>query len=231
MKKPANILALLFALSTYGLSSQAFASLMLETYASGVATPASVGGFTMTDFTPLPGSSVTSSISSPISGTLDFIDKNGDPLLLDQGPVSSATDANNVSWWENGESFDYDIFTTGQNWITMLLPEDTYAFSFNVGANKSASGWLKAEAYDGSVINKTSITLLGNDKAPGFAVYSDDSCSAIKSITVEPPFIWGVGNFSISQGNCTTDVPEPSILSLFAAGLLGIGLTRRRMKS
>ena len=64
-----------------------------------------------------------------------------------------------------------------------------------MGANMGARGWLQAEAYDGSEIGKTNFSGLGNPKAPGFAVYSDSSCSAIKSITFEPPFTWAWGIF------------------------------------
>ena len=119
MKKSVRFFAQIIAVVSFFFSSQVSASLILETYGSGVATPTSIGGYAMTDFTALGGASLTSSVASPVSGTVNFVDKNGNALLLNQGPVSDAVDGNNVSWWNNGESTDYDIYTTGQNWITM----------------------------------------------------------------------------------------------------------------
>ena len=226
---------ILLLTSIFSFSSQASAGLILDTYSTNTATPDNIGGFAMTDFSLISGTTaLVSSVASPVSGVVNFVDSSGNELLLLQDTLSAANSSNssvytdnaNSLWWENGESFDYNIYTTQQHWITILLPENTYAFSFNVGANMGARGWLQAEAYDGSEIGKTNFSGLGNPKAPGFAVYSDSSCSAIKSITVEPPFTWGVGNFSISQNSCS--VPEPNILALFGLGLVGFGLMRRR---
>jgi len=214
----------LFMLTAIGMSTQLSASLILDSYPSGVENPTTLGSHTMTAFDFVTGAASVDRVASPISGEVLFKRENGTALDLDRSTAGV------TPWWASSD--DYNIFTTSEHWITLLLPANTYAFSFNVGANQSASGWLKAEAYDGSVINKTTFSGFGNSSAPGFGVYSDNSsCSAIKSITVEPPFIWGVGNFAISQSDCTNSVPEPSIIALFAAGLFGIGLTRRRKHS
>jgi len=211
----------LFMLTAISMSTPLSASLILDSYESGDANPTTVGSHTMTAFDLVTDPASVDSVASPISGEVLFQRENGTALNLDRSKAS------NTGWWASAG--DYNIFTTSEHWITLLLPANTYAFTFNVGANQRASGWLQAEAYDGSVINKTTFSGFGNSSAPGFGVYSDSSsCSAIKSITVEPPFIWGVGNFAISQGDCTTSVPEPSVIALFAAGFLGIGFARRR---
>jgi len=213
----------LLLLTLVGLSTPLSASLLYHTYPSGAATPTIVGGYTVTAFDKTVGAENVDRVASPINGgEVRFQDRYGDDMFLYRN------EASNYSWWNNiGE---YNVFTTTESWITLLMPANTYAFSFNVGANHAgASGWLTAEAHDGSVLTRETFSGFGNDIAPGFGVSSEGlSCSAIKSITVDPTFIWGVGNFAINQGNCENTVPEPSGLLLFGMGLLGITLVRRR---
>ena len=222
MKKVRLVSIIFLALASIGLTSQVSAGLMLDTYSSESAAPAILGDFTMTKFDIIGGMLTTNTVISPHGGTLSFEREDGSDLFLNQSTAGV------TPWWDSYG--DYDIYTTPEYWITMTMPVNTYAFSFNVGANWSASGWLKAEAYDGSLINKTTFNSFGNGPAPGFAVYSSsDSCSAIKTVTVDPYyFVWGVGNFAISQDSCPTAVAEPSIMALFAAGLFGLGFARRR---
>ena len=225
MKKVRLISISIFVLSSLSLAPQVSAGLMLGNYSSGVEAPSIWGDFTMTRFDLITDTSPTNNVNSPLGGSLSFQREDGSDLFLNQGT------ADKTKWWNSYD--DYNIYTTHEHWITMLLPENTYALSFNVGANWSASGWLKAAAHDGSVINHTDFNSFGNGPAPGFAVYSSSgSCSAIKSVTVDPYyFVWGVGNLSISQDSCPSTVPEPSIIALFAAGLFGIGFVRRKMVS
>ncbi len=237
-------LSISVALTAFLMSTNVFAGLVLEKYSGGA--NSTYGGFSMTDFDYSKAftgyGELTNTVSSPLSGSLRFVDSNGDDLSLGHYTTESAdtNDSNNDSndsgdlhWWKSSEEgSNYDIYTTQEHWVTMLLPEDTYAFSFNVGANKNARGWLMADAFDGSEISRTDNFSINPNNSPGFAIYSDaQSCSAIKSITVEPPFLWGLGNFSIHQdkNRCGT-VPEPSILALLSFGLIGVGLARRRMK-
>lgn len=218
----------IFALASLALSSQASATLILEQYASGVETPTTLGGYAMTDFDVTNGANgTTTSISSPISGSLDFIDRDGDAVSMERRL------ANSESWWINGETSDYDIYTTHLHLITIVLPEDTVAFSFNVGADLGSTGnnaWLTATESDGTGINNKYWFNVNNTNTPGFGIYADNnngSCSTISSVTIDP-LLWGFGNFSINQSGCSVSVPAPSAIALLSLGLLGLGAVRRK---
>ncbi|MCF6336938.1 MAG: PEP-CTERM sorting domain-containing protein [Gammaproteobacteria bacterium] len=218
-----------FAATSLGLSSQASAALILDTYASGTATPTTIGGYAMTDFSVTNGmGGSTTNVMSPISGSLNFLDQNDSPLAM------SRRLADDVSWWNNGEVSDYDIYTTSNYLITILLPENTRAFSFSVGANlgsTSNNAWLTATESSGLGIDNQYWFNVNRNNTPGFGIYANNSngdCSAITSVTIDPEY-WGVGNFSINQDQCTTtSVPEPSSVALLALGLLGFSLFRRK---
>ncbi len=217
-----KILPVVLFLASFATGAQAA---VLESYATGTPTPTTLGGYTMTDFAYTGGSGTTTSILSPLGGSLSFIDRNGiaAPMVIDQ--------ANNVSWWNNGEAADYDVFLTGESLITILLPENTRAFSFNVGADLSSTGnnaWLTAAETTGSGVSKTWFNVNRNN-TPGYGIYADNSnggCSALTSVTIDPVF-WGFGNFSINQSNCAS-VPESASIYLLAIGLFGLLFVARR---
>ncbi|MCF6254908.1 MAG: PEP-CTERM sorting domain-containing protein [Gammaproteobacteria bacterium] len=218
----------LFAATSLGLSSQASATLILDTYASGSATPTTIGGYAMTDFAITNGmGGSTTNVMSPISGSLSFLDQNNSPLAM------SRRLADDVNWWNNGETNDYDIYTTSNYLITILLPENTRAFSFSIGANlgsTSNNAWLTSTESNGLGIDNQYWFNVNRDNTPGFGIYADNSngsCSTITSVTIDPEY-WGVGNFSINQDRCATSVPEPSSVALLALGLLGFSLLRRK---
>lgn len=229
-----------FAFTFLGLVSHASANLILDnvsvngdvSYASGTATPTTIGGYAMTDFVFNDSLSIgdrTSSITSLTNGTISFVNAGNNATALGYNT------ANNVSWWNNGEATDYDIFTTDLSLITILLPENTRAFSFNVGANVGSTGnnaWLTATETDGSGINSKHWFNVNRNNTPGFGIYadnSDGSCSAISSVTIDPDF-WGFGNFSINQDSCTS-VPEPAPIALLALGLIGLGFMRKKQNA
>ena len=184
----------------------------------------SLGGYDMTVFDiendTLSGS--TTSIPSPLGGSLSF------SAALDRG-LANDTDKD---WWNNTGA-DYDIFTTSLSLVTIVLPENTQAFYFNVGADLSDSrtsnnAWLNAKDSNNVVTNKKYFRV-DRSNTPGFGLYneSNDCSSSIKSVTIDP-LLWGFGNFSISQGNCGTSVPESNSLYLLLFGLLGLLFTARR---
>ena len=217
------ILAGLIFLSFVSSTAQAA---VLEQYATGTATPTTIGSFAMTDLAFSGAAAITSTVASPISGSLEFKDRYGNSANMVRGT------ANTTSWWQNGEASDYDVFLTGEHLITIMLPVNTRAFSFNVGADVGSTGinaWLSATETGGSGV-RTSWFNVNRNNTPGFGIYagSSDCSSALTSVTIDPVF-WGFGNFSINQDTCSTSVPETSSVFLFGLGLLGLlGLARRK---
>ncbi|MBV1877610.1 MAG: PEP-CTERM sorting domain-containing protein [Pseudomonadales bacterium] len=219
------------------LASPVNATLLIEQYASGDATPGSLGSWSLTDFDVVNGGQIgvgTSTLNAPSGDAITFVDAAGEELELNRNL------ADNVSWWNNGETSDYDVFTTDENLITILLPENTFAFSFSVGADLSsnyANAWLIATETDGLGIDSHYNFNVNRNNTPGFGIYSeiaaDGSCSALTSVTIEPDY-WGVGNFSINQSGLgclaplPNSVPEPAGTALFGLGLVTLLFGRRR---
>ena len=229
MKQVRIISVALFTITSFAMTSPASAALMLDHYLSGNATPDTIGGFAMTDFaiTFSDPSSDTDSVNSPLGGTLKFLDEFDNSLAMTHSSVG-----NNSGWWKNGESFNYDIYTTHEPLVKLMLPENTRAFSFNVGAYLNSTrdnAWLTAQSSDGIGIDTEYWFNVNKTNTPGFGIYAaGGECSSISSITIDP-LLWGFGNFSINQNSCPARVPEPSIVALFAAGLFGLGFARRRI--
>ncbi len=164
------------------------------------------------------------STPSPISGQVDFVQQDGvSPLCMS---------VHDPSWWQ----WDHhgNVFTTTESWVELVLPQDTRAFWFYVGAT-SGHGWVEGQDVSG---NTSRINFGGNsgvdfgwDQTPGFGVYATDSCSSISRIVIEP-WEWGTGYFAINQDPCI-QVPEPDSLWLFGIGLIGLALAQhiRRKKA
>ena len=112
------------------ISAQASAGLMLETYASGEATPDIIGGYAMTDFAVTNGvGGASSSVASPLGGSLEFKRKNGTALNMNRRLADS------TSWWVNGEATDNDIFTTGVSWVEIFLGKRSDSMACSSGSN------------------------------------------------------------------------------------------------
>jgi len=229
-------LTLLLVLFTGGIAAPAAAALILKSYDSDTPTPETIGGYAMSDFafTRVNGRSSVSSVLSPSGDSLNFVDAANNVLSL------THNSANRVGWWRNGEANDYNVFTTDENLITILLPENTFAFSFNVGAkfrNRGDNAWLLATETIGPGISNKYRFNVGKFNTPGFGIYAANNggtCSALSSVTIEPDY-WGVGNFSINQGSCgpasSSSVPEPSSIVLLLMGAMGFGLVRWKLSS
>lgn len=221
-----TIKAVIITLTALFISSTANASLILEQYASGTATPDVIGGYSMTDFT-WDNRLSADKVSSPLSGRLKFKDKDKNFLSM---TISSA---NELSWWNNGESTNYSTYITDETWVKIILPDNTRAFSFNVGANLTSTNdnaWLKAVSRDGAgQLSKTDFNV-NKDNTPGFGIYAENTsgqCHSIKSVIIDPEF-WGFGNFSINQSDCTASVPEPTSILLLGVGLIGLLFAGRK---
>ena len=184
-----------------------------------VTTPANVATlYTLTNFPPDPranGSTVTS-VASPLGGSVEFWTQN------EGAPLAMTLDANS-GWFPAALG---EVYKTSVSWVELVLPANTVAFSFSVGASAAGSGWV--EGFDDDGHSAYQAFTLSAASTPSFGFASTGRCGSISKIVVEP-WEWGIGNFAIGQGNCgATTVPEPGTLELLAAGILGLIALRRR---
>ena len=162
-------------------------------------------------------------------GTINLGDLSNNPLKT-ANPTSP-------DWW-HGTGV---VYTTTTNTINITFTNLLVnAFTFKLGANMAASGWIRAY-YQTDAGPATLTTAPGNfaispTVSNTYGVYVKQptvSCAVITRIEIEPTFVWGVGDFGISTGGCT-EVPEPNSVALFGIGMLVLGLAfygpRRRLQ-
>lgn len=197
----------------------------LEIYGTG-APPSTVGGYSMTafDLDPRANGVLVNSVASPIDGIVEFEDANGNSLQLRH---ETATSWQNGNLWSHGYTGDVYVAPLPEiNWVELILPSNTQAFSFGVGASFSGVGWI--EAYDEKGNTYFENFTVSPGSAKGFGFYTDTTeCSQLTKIIVEP-VEWAVGEFAISQGECGgSTVPEPNILFLYMLGLMGFCYSKK----
>ena len=163
-------------------------------------------------------------------GTINLGDLYNNPLKT-ANPTSP-------DWWHGAGV----VYTTITNTINITFTNLVVnAFTFKLGANMNASGWIRAyyETANGPATLTTgpgnfSITPSSSHTYGVYAKNPQTSCTVISRIEIDPSFVWGVGDFGISTGGCSTDVPEPDTMALFGIGMLMLGLTvygpRRSLK-
>ena len=178
--------------------------------------PAMLGGYVMTPFDEPTGTSDCTPSAS--GGEVCFEDYHGNSVALP---------AHDPWWWQYDGTPAPDhgnIFVVhGYNWIDLILPPDTRAFSLFVGASGRGSAWIQAHDDAGNSTPEVHFGVNRNHTS-GYGIYTT-GCTALTRVTVEP-WAWGFGYLSSNQGECTS-VPEPGTLGLLGLGLLGLVLTRR----
>ena len=198
------------------MSGIAAADPVIETF-SGPAAPDYLGGYQMTPIdAPASSPGSVSSVASPTA-------TGGDILFQQQGGATLDMTVDDPDWWQWADHGN--VYTTDIHWVELILPANTRALSFFVGAEFSGRGWI--QAFDSN--NQSTVLdpfYVGVNRTPGFGVYSSDSCAAITRVIIEPEY-WGVGQLAINQDPCATSISEPAPLGLLAFGLLALAISRR----
>lgn len=169
----------------------------------------------------------TTPVADPAGNPIGLINYNGGQILLkdyDDQPLTTYAPPG-PSWW-NAPGVAYTTTTSGI--LIDFVGLNVTGFTFNIGANMNAAGWIKAYYDDGAgqELSTNWFSGIGPNSTPGFGVYVHDpvgSCAQITRIEVDPTFEWGIGNFGIAESSCTS-VPAPASQTLLSMGLLALGI-------
>ncbi len=182
-----------------------------------------------------PSSLNTTPVADPGGNPVGSINYGaGQILLKDYANNPLTTHTPNPSWWK-APGVAYTTTTRGIE-ISFANLQVT-GFTFNIGANQSSQAWIRAYYHDGAGQAHTLTTGwfggISARKTPSYGVYVSQptsSCAVITKIEIDPPFVWGVGNFGIAESACQ-NVPEPQTNSLLGLGFLAIALNRAGLLS
>ena len=179
------------------------------------------------------------SVADPGGDPVGSIAFEGGQILMEDYAGSSLntyshTATGNPTWW-NAPGIAYTTTTHGI--ILEFVGLNVTSFTFNIGANQNAAAWIRAYYDDGAGNTLTTNRFGGISEynTPSYGVIVNDpqtSCAVITKVEVDPAFVWGVGNFGVSQNSCGS-VPEPASNILLGFGLLAMlahAYTRRRSR-
>lgn len=226
-------------------SSSLWAGVIVPTTETPTAT--NVGGYSMTAFEMPAGIGSYATSATSLNGDLvEFTGQNG--AALSNG--MTVGDKSSQSWWSGDSNEFYYAAFNELNWVELVMPENTFAFSLTIDASVNANAWILGVDQNGMGIDTAgnqfqmqgdgsfnpdplfNINLRrGESQTFGFyADNSDGSCSTISKVVIDPQF-WGMGDFSINtNANGCSEVPEPTSLPLVALGLIGLFAARKLNK-
>lgn len=214
---------------------------------TGTVAPNTIGGYDMTAFElPVAPGSATSATS--LDGDTVYFQKK------DSAAAQSMIVGDNESWW-SGSSDTFYKASTNVNWVELIMPTGTTAFSMTLDASSAVNAWLLGVDSNNNAIDTRNVGFdmsqypdfnpavpfsikLRNGTAQTWAFHADNSgteCSTIEKVIVDPVY-WAMGDFAIhvDEDACSpppggdTGVPEPGTSFLGLLGLLALAGLRRR---
>ena len=206
MKTPQKLLLAIFAALALCVARPALPSTVGVNLGTG-APPATLGGFTMTEFGPdgRPLFTNVSTVPAPGGGAVGF-SPAADHFRIGMGWAT----------WSNGYTGDV-YYSNGLFSLTMTLPTHTLAFDFYAEPNPFAT--FTFTAVDSAVVIAS---VNGNSGANGFGFYLSPLGGSLGPITISSTVDFSVGEFGICRAT-----PEPFSTLWLALPLAGIVLFRR----